>query len=650
MMRTGSTRFGYLSKLFALILLVAVMGFYAIPAQNAFAAPEDCNHVCGDGTCSFAAEVSEVPAVPGTPCDHDYGDNCGNGEDENVCVHDCADGGCAFVAEIPAIPAVPGSPCDHAHSGACGGLEAPVNSEGNGNGDSTVSASSEEGSGETVDLKLGLTSLDIGSMGGSVNKFMCYSCYYQDTGSFYGKGTTGMIIAWFDSKGDCDHLDVKCKSCEAVNIYYRGSNLGFTYKDNKFKGGINNIKLGIPDFVQKKGGEPEKPVVPGGPEGPGGPGEPEPFTPEELTYTLEYYLDGVLFVDDSMNWPRKYTEDQDDEYDAHLNVIKDDMNIVDFFGEGYDFDGFEGIDASGNNIFSGISLDIIGLLIEDGSVIRIYYVSSEEGPIEDPVSEYTSYTVHYFLLGTTTRLADDKNMGNQVLGGKVIENAKSIKGYNVVGAGTKIIEKLDKSGNVLVFYYAFAPAPSLVVPGGSGGTGGGGGGIGGGTAATALTLAGPGFLPAPGVIIPPQAVIADGPVPQASLTPLQSIAVERPPLAAAGLASWALLNLILTVATALIMVALIGTYFNKRRRDEDEANEYGEEKVKKYLGLRLISVVTAVIAFILFVFTQDMTLPIAFTDTWTIWHVVITAAAVLLAVFSMKKYEEEDAEIEFRTV
>jgi hypothetical protein len=32
----------------------------------------------------------------------------------------------------------------------------------------------------------------------------------------------------------------------------------------------------------------------------------------------------------------------------------------------------------------------------------------------------------------------------------------------------------------------------------------------------------------------------------------------------------------------------------------------------------------------------------ALVDKWTLWHIVITVAAIVLALFSKKKYKEED--------
>jgi len=142
-------------------------------------------------------------------------------------------------------------------------------------------------------------------------------------------------------------------------------------------------------------------------------------------------------------------------------------------------------------------------------------------------------------------------------------------------------------------------------------------------------------------IDPPTTTIGDTETPQAA--PIQEIPPERPPLAV--FAAWALLNLILTIVTGLIMAALLVSYFGKRKdEDEEDDPDRDEEKVKKYLGLRLLTIAATAIAVILFILTQDMRLPMMFVDQWTIWHVVITAVTVILAIFSKKTYEEDDYE------
>lgn len=120
-----------------------------------------------------------------------------------------------------------------------------------------------------------------------------------------------------------------------------------------------------------------------------------------------------------------------------------------------------------------------------------------------------------------------------------------------------------------------------------------------------------------------------------------------------GGAAWALLNLILTILTGAIALALVITFFTKRRENEDEeskqerinADGSGEEpKVKKKPVLRVLSIVMTILAVVLFVLTEDMTLPMIFTDNYTIYHLVMFVITVLLATFSIKKYEDAEDE------
>ena len=137
---------------------------------------------------------------------------------------------------------------------------------------------------------------------------------------------------------------------------------------------------------------------------------------------------------------------------------------------------------------------------------------------------------------------------------------------------------------------------------------------------------------------------------------LESIEDEQAPRA--NIVTWALLNLMFTILTGLIMVALIATYFVKRREDgreegeeealagdgEGVAREGRKEKgrVERYLGLRLITVPATAVSIMLFVMSQDMRLPMTLFDYWTVWHVLIAGVSVVLAFFSRKKYVPGD--------
>ena len=138
-------------------------------------------------------------------------------------------------------------------------------------------------------------------------------------------------------------------------------------------------------------------------------------------------------------------------------------------------------------------------------------------------------------------------------------------------------------------------------------------------------------------------------------TPLangEDIADNATPLAGLGTGAWALINLILTIVTTLLSILLLIGYIGKKKKaleDEDgnvvldengkEVMEY--EKNKKGLW-RLISIIPALIAIIVFIFTEDMTLPMIFVDKWTILHVVIALVQVVVMILCKKKKDEND--------
>ena len=138
-------------------------------------------------------------------------------------------------------------------------------------------------------------------------------------------------------------------------------------------------------------------------------------------------------------------------------------------------------------------------------------------------------------------------------------------------------------------------------------------------------------------------------------TPLangEDIADNATPLAGLGTGAWALINLILTIVTTLLSILLLIGYIGKKKKaleaedgnvvlDENGKEVMEYEKNKKGLW-RLISIIPALIAIIVFIFTEDMTLPMIFVDKWTILHVVIALVQVVVMVLCKKKKDEND--------
>ena len=96
------------------------------------------------------------------------------------------------------------------------------------------------------------------------------------------------------------------------------------------------------------------------------------------------------------------------------------------------------------------SVDKNSLTIGTGeNVINIYYTKLNG----------LSYTVHYYLKGTTQKVANDKTVGSQTLDTVVTEKAIQISGYRVDGSSKKSIT-IGTGTNEIIFYYTRIRHPS----------------------------------------------------------------------------------------------------------------------------------------------------------------------------------------------
>jgi len=133
------------------------------------------------------------------------------------------------------------------------------------------------------------------------------------------------------------------------------------------------------------------------------------------------------------------------------------------------------------------------------------------------------------------------------------------------------------------------------------------------------------------VIDPPIEPIVEAETPMAAPEPEVTIQPLRPALA--NFSTWALLNLILTILTGLIMLFLLVSYFRKRK---DETAD-GEEGPDLRFVLRLLTIAATAAAAVLFAATQDISHPIGLADRFTGWHFVILVVNVVLAILCINK-------------
>jgi len=111
----------------------------------------------------------------------------------------------------------------------------------------------------------------------------------------------------------------------------------------------------------------------------------------------------------------------------------------------------------------------------------------------------------------------------------------------------------------------------------------------------------------------------------------------------AGTGCWALLNLIAMILTALIsLLLIIFIFIGRRKTEEDEEGNTTEKKIRKRWFLRLLGIIPAAAAIILFLLTEDMSMPMVYYDKWTIAMAFILFVELIVAIAAKKKEEDDE--------
>ena len=117
---------------------------------------------------------------------------------------------------------------------------------------------------------------------------------------------------------------------------------------------------------------------------------------------------------------------------------------------------------------------------------------------------------------------------------------------------------------------------------------------------------------------------------------------------------WALINLIAAIITVLFGLILLLSKRHKNDDEEDEEErqariERGEEKEqeqKRGWICKVLGVLVAIGSVVLFILTEDMSLPMAMTDEWTIWMVIIAVVELVLLLVGRHWKDVDDDEEE----
>jgi len=139
------------------------------------------------------------------------------------------------------------------------------------------------------------------------------------------------------------------------------------------------------------------------------------------------------------------------------------------------------------------------------------------------------------------------------------------------------------------------------------------------------------------------------PAPTASTDPTpveEEIEILEPevPLAMPQRGTWALINLIMTIGSVIIALGMLITFIFKKTYEDDEEEYSEEEDEGKHKLTKVLGLLPAVLAVMMFILTEDMSLPMVLVDKWTIPMVLIFVISVVLAGLTQNKKKDEEEE------
>ncbi len=117
--------------------------------------------------------------------------------------------------------------------------------------------------------------------------------------------------------------------------------------------------------------------------------------------------------------------------------------------------------------------------------------------------------------------------------------------------------------------------------------------------------------------------------------------------------AWALINLICAVASMLLGIALL---FSKREKDDDEddsnpnnvqmtTDEQDEESNPiRYRRWKVVAVIDAIISIVLFILTENITLPMVLVDKWTLLMFALTCVNIVSLILGRRFHDQDEKE------
>lgn len=103
--------------------------------------------------------------------------------------------------------------------------------------------------------------------------------------------------------------------------------------------------------------------------------------------------------------------------------------------------------------------------------------------------------------------------------------------------------------------------------------------------------------------------------------------------------NWALFNLICVILTAIIALVAIITMLNREKHYDENNEEY-----KKILVSKMVSILPAGLSIMIFIMTEDMTLPMVFIDKWSFVMLVILIINACILFITKRDDEQKPKE------
>ena len=366
---------------------------------------------------------------------------------------------------------------------------------------------------------------------------------------------------------------------------------------------------------------------------------------------LEWHVDGIIVLHKALpNDMKPEVADFEDVYDGTAKTL----SITYPEGKTEDDYTIEYQDANGNWVVGNPTLTNVDKLENikirftmDGyapyEALGTYTLEVTKRPItlkanDDKISDGDPIPKFTFTI-TSGSLAEGDNIIDVTYGGY----ANKLGIYDLVITGYKIVDAKDNNADV-TGNYEVTLLPGVFTIGTAGG--------GGGTTPTPNPNPNPTPVPVP---VEPETPVT----PVAPVTPdeeeeepaeVEDIEEEETPQAspdtdadkeedkteniedeetaqagAPGEGNWALLNLILMVLTVVAGLAMLALRF-----------------ARKTGMAHLLGIVPAIVALVAFFVTEDMSLPMAMTDKWTLIMVLIAVVQVVLLVLGRNGAQEDD--------